>query len=103
MSDPRDPSEASLEFTVAAVWREFRVSCPHPDVLRAARLGGLPEDAAAFVRFHLEESRCPYCSAVAQELEVLDQEAERSTGADVNAAQERVLRSTMTFLRRVEG
>lgn len=103
MSDPREPSEDALAFTVASVWREFRVSCPHPDVLRAARLGGLPEDAAAFVRFHLEESRCPFCSAVAQELDVLDQEAERSRDADVSAAQERVLRSTMTFLRRVDG
>ena len=103
MSDLREPSEDALAFTIASVWREFRVSCPHPDVLRASRLGGLPGDAADFVRFHLEESRCPYCSAVSQELDILDQEAERSADGDVSAAQERVLRSTMTFLRRVDG
>lgn len=97
-----DPSaEEALAFTVASVWREFRVSCPHPDVLRAARLGGLPEDAAEFVRFHLEESCCPFCNAVVQELDEVDQEAARSRDAEVDAAQDRVLRSTMTFLRRV--
>ena len=98
--DPQ--ADDALAFTLASVWRAFRVSCPHPDVLRAARLGGLPADAAEFVRFHLEESACPFCSAVAEELDSLDDEASRTRAEEVDSARDRVLRSTMTFLRRVD-
>jgi hypothetical protein len=102
MTDFDPQADEALAFTVASVWREFRVSCPHPDVLRAARLGGLPEDASEFVRFHLEESSCPFCCAVVQEFDALDEDAARPDAADLDSAKERVLRSTMTFLRRVD-
>jgi hypothetical protein len=101
MNEHDPQAEEALAFTVASVWREFRVSCPHPDVLRAARLGGLPADAAEFVRFHLEESCCPFCNAVVQEFDELDEEAAQPRDAELDAAKERVMRSTMTFLRRV--
>src|SRR4030095_12772693 len=66
-------SDDALSFTVSTVWREERVSCPHPDVLRAYQTASLPEGAMLFLRFHLEESQCPYCSAVLEDLRVADE------------------------------
>ena len=45
MSPADDKREQELFFTVASVWREERVSCPHPDILNAHLAGGL--DAAS--------------------------------------------------------
>ena len=62
------PSDEQLSFTVASVWREERVSCPHPDILSAYQSGGLEAGARDFIRFHLEQSQCPYCNAVLEDL-----------------------------------
>ena len=47
--------DEALFFTVATVWREERVSCPHQDILRAYGTGALEPGAMDFVRFHLQE------------------------------------------------
>ena len=44
MAERKDTDE-ELAFTVATVWLEERVSCPHPDLLRAWAAGGLEEAA----------------------------------------------------------
>jgi hypothetical protein len=90
----------ALSFTVSTVWREERVSCPHPDVLRAYQTASLPEGAMAFLRFHLEESQCPYCSAVLQDFRVAD---ERVTQPKMEDLRERLLRSTAVALRKAAG
>jgi hypothetical protein len=95
MAEP-EPGEELL-FTVASVWKEARVSCPHPDILRAHRAGSLEPDAAEFVRFHVEESACPYCAAVAADLSAHDQDA-RAAG-ELESMRERLLRSTVAALR----
>ncbi len=41
--------EEELAFTVATVWRDERVSCPHLDILRAWLGGALTGGAAGFV------------------------------------------------------
>ena len=95
MSDPQiDPH---LEFTVAGVWREERVSCPHPHILQSYRQGGLDGGAAEFVRFHLTESCCPHCNAVLEGFGVQDDSAKAPTLADLR---DRLLRSTVTALRK---
>lgn len=101
MSDAKEPRDDELlAFTVASVWREERVSCPHPDILKAWLGGSLPEDAGEFVAFHLAESQCPYCNAVVEELRAQDEDAQR---APLEGLRERLLRSTVTFLRRKQG
>lgn len=88
--------EEELLFTVAGVWREERVSCPHPDVLRAYQMDSLPEGAAAFVRFHLEESQCPYCNATLEDLRVAEEEGHER----LEELRDRLMRSTIAALRR---
>jgi hypothetical protein len=93
--DPSDRDEA-LGFTVSSVWRQERVSCPHPDVLRAWMTGSLEAGATEFLDFHLKESRCPYCAAAVEEMGERDAVAARPRVEDLR---ERLLRSTIAAIR----
>jgi hypothetical protein len=87
MRDDAD-DDPTLAATVAAVWRQARVSCPHPDLLSSWLQGGVDGAAARFLAFHLGESDCPACNAGRPE---------------VDAAGVRALRSTLTALRSQRG
>jgi hypothetical protein len=99
MVGERDVDEA-LIFTVSTVWREERVSCPHEDILRAYGTGALEAGAMEFVSFHLQESQCPYCSAVLSDQQISDGEAAQTGLEDLR---DRLLRSTAAAIRRVSG
>ncbi|MEM7198690.1 MAG: hypothetical protein AAF628_00375 [Planctomycetota bacterium] len=92
---PDDP-DADLAFTVSTVWRDERVSCPHPDLLRGYLTQSLPAGAIDFVRFHLQESQCPYCNAVVEDLQTDDREAQ---GRRLDSLRDRLMRSTRAALR----
>lgn len=95
MNEPEiDPH---LLFTVASVWRDERISCPHPHLLQSFEQGALTGGAAEFVRFHLTESQCPYCNAVLDDLRAQDDLAKAPALADLR---DRLLRSTVAELRR---
>lgn len=51
------------EHTAGAIWRRERVSCPTRDQLGGYLLGAGDPELLEFVRFHLEETGCPYCRA----------------------------------------
>ncbi|MEZ5988222.1 MAG: hypothetical protein R3F30_03710 [Planctomycetota bacterium] len=106
MTDPEDdlpddievPQRAQrLEMTVGRVWREFRVSCPHEDLLRAWLEGALDPAQASYLAFHVEESECPYCGARLEALRAADREG--AARGELDQVRERLLSSTMTFLR----
>ncbi len=99
MAGPPD-SEEALVFTVATVWREERVSCPHQDILRAYSTGALDSGAMDFVRFHLEESECPYCNSVLEDQRLSEGEAAKTGLGDLR---DRLLRSTAAALRKASG
>lgn len=92
-----DDIDPQVTFTVATVWREERISCPHPHILQSFLQGGLAGGAEEFVRFHLTESQCPYCNAVLEDLRARDDLAKAPTLDDLR---DRLLRSTVTELRR---
>ena len=101
MDEPRDPRrEAELAFTVANVWRDERVSCPHQDILKAWQAGSLDPQAGEFVAFHLDESQCPYCNAVLEDLRTGEREAAESGLEDLR---DRLLRSTVAALKKASG
>jgi len=104
MNDSREPTvpgpDDQLSFTVATVWREERVSCPHADILKAWLAGSLDPDAAAFVEFHLDESQCPYCNAVLEDLRLSEKEVHDSGFEDLR---DRLMRSTVAALKRASG
>ena len=96
MAAENPETDERLSFDVATVWREERVSCPHPDVLRAWLAGGLPPEASEFVEFHLNEAMCPYCNATVDELRA---EVADATAPQMEDLKERLLRSTVSELR----
>ena len=89
--------DARIAFTVAAVWRSERISCPHPHVLQSWLQGGLAGGAAEFVAFHLQDSQCPYCNAVVEDLRARDDDAREPALADMK---DRLLRSTFAELQK---
>jgi hypothetical protein len=93
-------SDDALAYTVASVWRDERVSCPHPDLLRAHLAGGLGGGAREFIAFHLQDSQCPYCNAVVTDLEAGEQAARSQ---ELEGLRERLLRSTVAALRGAAG
>ena len=85
-----------LMVTVGKVWRETRVTCPHRDILRAYRGSALDRAQADYLKFHIEEAECPYCQA---QLEDLARQDAAAQGPELDQIKERLLSSTMTFLR----
>ncbi len=89
-----------LAFTVATVWREERVSCPHPDIVQAYESGALSPGAMEFMEFHLRESECPYCDSVLQDLQSRQKDADEARMGDFK---DRLMHSTVSEIRRVSG
>src|SRR5450755_292219 len=54
--------------SVGEIWRRHRLSCPTREQLGSYLLGVLPNDAADFVKFHLEVVACRYCAASVEDL-----------------------------------
>jgi len=88
--------DPKLAFTVAAVWREERITCPHPDLWQGWLQGALTGGAAEFLSFHLQESQCPFCSAVVEDLKAREDQARRPQLQDLR---DKLLRSTVAALR----
>ncbi len=69
--------------SIGAIWRRHRLSCPTRQQWAEYLLGTLPEDAAAYFRFHLETVGCRYCQANLTDLQ------RQHSQADAAAAQRR--------------
>lgn len=99
MNDPH-AIDAKLAFTVATVWREERISCPHPHLLHSWLQNGLTGGAREFVDFHLRDSKCPYCNAVVEDLQARESRAKSPVLEDMR---DRLLRSTVAALRKTRA
>ena len=49
--------------TLGEIWRQQRLSCPTRAELGSLLLNVLPDEHAAYLRFHLETVGCRYCQA----------------------------------------
>ena len=92
--------DPNLALTVAAVWRQERLSCPHPHLLQSYLQGGLQGGAKDFLEFHLRDSQCPYCNAVVEDLRAREDLAKTPALEDLR---DRLLRSTVAALRRTRA
>ena len=86
-----------FDLDVPAIWREKRVSCPARHWVARLVAGTLDEDAGLFVRFHLDEMKCPWCMANRDDLASAGKEAE------LELLVERLRESTRRFLRSRRG
>jgi hypothetical protein len=88
----RDSGACSL----GEIWRRHRLSCPSRQELHAFRLGALAEDAARYIRFHLEAIGCRYCEANMADLE--NRQVEPSEAAETR--RRKCFQSSAGHLRR---
>lgn len=82
-----------LDLDVRKVWHEKRISCPARHWLARKVAGTLAEGPTTFIRFHLEEMKCPWCQANHDDLARADREA------DLRLLIDRVQESTRQILR----
>ncbi len=88
-----ESGEASLDFSLESAWREGRVSCPARHWLARFVVQSLEAGPREYVRFHIEEMRCPWCAANLEDLRALE------SASDITAMVERVQASTLRYLR----
>ena len=81
--------------SLGEIWRRGRLSCPSREQLGSLLLGALPEDAADYVRFHLDEIGCRYCRANLIDLE--SQQAEKHEVAETR--RRKYFQSSVGYLR----
>ncbi len=87
-----------FEQTVATVWREERVSCPHKDILISYLKGALGKGAADYIRFHIEVVKCPWCTVELENLK-LASNPEPMLEESMRRSAESALRSTILKLK----
>jgi hypothetical protein len=85
--------------SVGEIWRRHRLSCPSREQLGSFLLGVLPNDAADYVKFHLEIVVCRYCAASVEDLRA--QQSAADAGA-VNNRRMKYFQSSAGYLRRQE-
>jgi hypothetical protein len=91
--------------TVGAIWRRHRLSCPSREQMGSFLLGILPQEAADYVRFHLEEVGCRWCQANRSDL-ARQQAATNLRSAPEAAVQSRrrkYFQSSAGYLRKGRG
>jgi hypothetical protein len=85
--------------SVGAIWRRHRLSCPTREQLGSYLLGILPQEVAAYVRFHLELVGCRFCQANRNDLD--RQQAEGRKAAQ--SRRRKYFQSSAGYLRKGGG
>ena len=80
---------------LTGVWEELRLSCPKRSTIGAWMLGTLDPQWHAYVAFHVERLGCRFCQAN------LDDLREQSQDDDREVQRDRILESTVGFLRQI--
>jgi RNA polymerase sigma-70 factor (ECF subfamily) len=92
-----DGDERLFDLDIQSLWREKRVSCPARHWIARLVANTLEPDAGLFIRFHLDEMKCPWCVANRDDLSRAGKEAE------LELLIERLRESTRRFLHSRKG
>ena len=84
--------------TLGEIWRRHRITCPSRTQLTLYLDGKLDEEAAEYVRFHLEEVHCRLCVASYEDIKISRQDDIDET----EHRQQRFLDGSSTYLKRSE-
>ncbi len=76
----RGREDAGLH-TIGAIWRRHRLSCPDRRELGQFLLNVLDDDAAGYIRFHLQRIGCRACQANLRDLQRQQTDAAEATAA----------------------
>jgi hypothetical protein len=84
--------------SLGEIWRRHRLSCPTREQLGSFLLGVLSDDAADYVKFHLETVTCRYCAASVDDLRA----QQSAAGEQTKQRRARYFQSSAGYLRRDE-
>jgi len=84
--------------SVGDIWRRNRLSCPTREELGSFLLGAMMDDAADYIRFHLERIGCRYCLANLEDLKN-SQEATQPA-ASIRERRNRLFQSSVGRIRK---
>ena len=85
--------------SLGEIWRRHRLSCPTREQLGSYLLGVLADDAADYMRFHLDAVGCRYCASNAADLRTQQSAAEAEI---VQRRRARYFQSSAGYLRHEE-
>lgn len=94
--DGRDTSDEFYQFdddVLRELWHDYRLSCPKRSTIGGYVLNTLDEHWQVYVDFHLNIADCAFCQANRDDLDRQTQQA------DLQILRQRVLNSTVGFLR----
>ena len=84
--------------TLGEIWRRHRITCPSRTQLTLFLDGKLDEEAADYVRFHLEVVHCRLCVASYEDIRISRQD----DVDDSESRHQRFLDGSSTYLKRSE-
>jgi hypothetical protein len=80
--------------SLGEIWRRHRLSCPSREQLGSYLLGVVPRETATYIKFHIEEVECRYCTA-----SISDLKAQQSTAApEVEKRRQKYFQSSVGHL-----
>jgi hypothetical protein len=80
--------------SLGEIWRRNRLSCPTRQQLGSHLLGILPDDLAAYIRFHLDTIGCRYCQA-----NLADLQSQQQSTPVVTQRRRKYLQSSAGYLK----
>ncbi|HEV3416849.1 MAG TPA: hypothetical protein VG056_08560 [Pirellulales bacterium] len=80
--------------SLGEIWRRNRLSCPTRQQLGSHLLGVLPDDLAAYIRFHLDKIGCRYCQA-----NLADLQSQQQSTPVVTQRRRKYLQSSAGYLK----
>ena len=92
VSQRRDAGQHAL----GEIWRRHRLSCPSREEIGSFLLGAMSEDAADYVRFHVETVGCRVCQANLADLAAQQAETDRTS----DTRRRKYFQSSAGYLRR---
>ena len=83
--------------SLGEIWRRHRLSCPSREQFGSYLLGVLADDAADYVKFHIETIECRYCAASLADLRAQQSAADAE---QVQQRRHRYFQSSAGYLRK---
>jgi hypothetical protein len=84
------------QHTLGDIWRRQRLSCPSREELGSYLLGAISDEAADYVKFHVETVACRVCQASLEDLRAQQSQSDKAS----DTRRRRYFQSSAGYLKR---
>jgi hypothetical protein len=84
------------QHTLGDIWRRQRLSCPSREELGSYLLGVISDEAADYVKFHVETIACRVCQASLEDLRAQQSQSDKTS----DTRRRRYFQSSAGYLKR---